>query len=50
MAQLRPDPKLAKLLYKIMNTPKDLQQKNTTEPTERQIKEWKSTYTKSSIR
>lgn len=51
MAQsIRPNDKLSKIAYKILNTDKDVQQKNTYVPTERQKKEWASTYTKSNIR
>lgn len=50
MQALRPIPKLAKVAYKLLKTEKDLQQHNTSEPTERQRKEWASTYTKSNIR
>lgn len=51
MAQgIRPNSKLSKLAYRILETEKDLQQKNTPEPTEKQKKEWSSTYTKSNIR
>ncbi len=41
--QIRPDEKLAKIVYKVLKTPKDLQQKNTVKPTERQMREWYST-------
>ncbi len=51
MAQgIRPNAKLSKIAYKLLQTDKDLQQKNTYMPTERQRKEWASTYTKSNIR
>ena len=41
-AQLRPSMKLAKVAYKILGTPKDLQQKNQSQPTERQAEQWRS--------
>ncbi len=50
MAQgIRPDMKLAKIVYKILQTDKTLQQKNTYHPTERQIKQWESQYSKSNM-
>jgi hypothetical protein len=50
MQGIRPDSKLNKIAYKILQTEKTLQQKNTYMPTEKQKKEWASTYTKSNIR
>lgn len=47
---IRPNPKLFKLAYKLLQTDKDLQQKNTYTPSERQLRDWASTYTKSNIR
>ncbi len=41
--QLRPDVKLSKLAFKILGTPKDLQQKNQVKPTQRQEQSWRST-------
>lgn len=41
--QLRPNLKLAKVVWKVLNTPKDLQQKNQTKPTERQEQTWRAT-------
>jgi hypothetical protein len=49
-AQIRPIPKLSKVMYKILKTEKDLQQRNTHQPTERQLKEWSSTTTKTNVR
>jgi hypothetical protein len=40
--QLRPDKKLAKMLYKIMGTPKTLQQKEDKNPTEKQLIAWRA--------
>ncbi len=40
--QLRPDAKLAKLAYKLLGTPKDLQQKKDYQPTEKQKIEWRA--------
>lgn len=40
--QLRPDMKLAKLAYKILDTPKDLQQKNQKTPTAKQAAAWRA--------
>jgi hypothetical protein len=48
--QLRPDPKLTKIAYAILKTEKNQRQKNTTIPTERQRREWSTTYMKSNIR
>lgn len=41
--QLRPDVKLAKVAFKILGTPKDLQQRNQSKPTQRQERSWRST-------
>jgi hypothetical protein len=49
-AQIRPIPKLAKVAYQLLKTDKGLQQKNTTQPTERQRQEWATTYSKSNVR
>jgi hypothetical protein len=49
-AQLRPDKKLAKIVYKLLNTQTDLQQRNTPLPTEKQREEWQTTYSKSAAR
>jgi len=49
-AQIRPIAKLSKMLYSILKTPDVLQQKNQPQPTERQRKEWASTYSKSMTR
>lgn len=49
-AQLRPIPALTKVVYKILKTEKDLQQKNTTNPTEKQKREWATTYSKTNVR
>lgn len=38
--QIRPSRKAAKALYKIMQTPKEMQQKNEQVPNERRRKEW----------
>lgn len=40
---LRPIPKMAKLAYKILKTPKNQQQHAHTQPTEKQKREWAST-------
>jgi len=40
--QLRPDKKLAKLVYTILAVPKALQQKNEKQPTERQAIAWRA--------
>lgn len=40
--QLRPSKKLAKTLYKILETPKVLQQKPDYQPTDKQKIEWRS--------
>jgi hypothetical protein len=40
--QLRPSLKLAKVVWSVLGTPKDLQQKNQTKPTERQEKAWRA--------
>lgn len=40
---LRPIPKLAKLAYKLLKTPKDQQQHNQKKPTEKQKREWATT-------
>lgn len=39
-AQIRPIEKLAKLAYKILNVPKEQQQKNTGKPTEKRLRAW----------
>lgn len=49
-AQLRPDMKLAKVAYKLLKTPKDQEQKNTPNPTEKQRREWQTTYAQSANR
>lgn len=49
-AQIRPIAKLSKLVYRLLKTPKELQQKNTPNPTEKQRSEWASTYSKSTAR
>jgi hypothetical protein len=38
--QIRPDAKLKKLAYKILQTPKELQQKNTPKPSEKRYNAW----------
>lgn len=48
--QIRPIPSLAKVAYKLLKTEKQLQQKDTPMPTERQRQEWASTYMKSYVR
>jgi hypothetical protein len=50
MQAMRPIPALAKVAYKILKTEKDLQQKETYMPTEKQRKEWATTYTKANVR
>ncbi len=40
--QLRPNLKLAKVVWKVLGTPKDLQQKNQAEPTQRQAQSWRA--------
>lgn len=50
MQSVRPDKQLSKIVYKLLQTEKTLQQKQDYKPTERQMKEWASTYTKSNIR
>lgn len=40
---LRPIPKLTKLAYKLLKTPKDQQQHNQKKPTEKQKREWATT-------
>ena len=49
-AQIRPIPKLARVAYRLLKTDKDLQQRNTSEPTKRQREEWATTYCKSNVR
>ncbi len=50
MQAIRPIPALTKVAYRLLKTEKNLQQKNTVEPTEKQRKEWASSYSKSNIR
>jgi membrane-bound lytic murein transglycosylase len=38
--QVRPNLKAAKIAYKILKTPKELQQNNQRYPTRKQIREW----------
>lgn len=40
--QIRPNKKMAKIVYSLLKTPKELQQQDTKKPTERQIREWQS--------
>jgi len=42
-AQIRPNLKLAKIAYKILQTPKELQQKDIKRPTKREVREWATT-------
>lgn len=39
--QIRPDKALMKVAYKILKTPKKLQQGNDKEPSEKRIQAWK---------
>lgn len=48
--QIRPNEKLAKVVYELLKTNKDRRQKNTEIPDERQRREWASTYNKSLAR
>ena len=38
--QIRPDKKSMKIAYKILKTPKDLQQKDDRRPSDRRLREW----------
>lgn len=38
--QIRVNPKATKLAYKILKTPKDLQQKDQKEPSQRLVDQW----------
>ena len=40
---LRPIPKMAKVVYDILKTPKNMQQHTTKQPTEKQKREWAQT-------
>ncbi len=46
--QVRPNMKLAKIVYKIQKTDKDQQQRNEPEPSDRRRKEWQATYLRTS--
>lgn len=37
---IRPNEKLAKIVYKLLKTPKEMQQHNTRKPTEEQKQRW----------
>ena len=39
--QIRPDEKMMKVVYKILKTPKKLQQRNEREPSDRRLQSWK---------
>lgn len=39
--QIRPDAKVRKIAYKILKTPKDLQQKDNPEPSKKRYESWK---------
>lgn len=39
--QIRPIPKVRKIAYKILKTPKDLQQKDNPEPSKKRYESWK---------
>lgn len=39
--QIRPDKKIMKAAYKILKTPKDLQQSDNKEPNPRRLKAWR---------
>lgn len=40
-AWLRPNQKLAKVVYRLLQTPKQLQQKNDPQPSEKRLASWK---------